>query len=51
MNTDSIRSGILIMLLTGIFRGLDKPDLIEVRANLSTQVLITPGPSCSPPWP
>ena len=32
----------------GISRGLDKPDLIEVRANLSTQVLITTADTCFP---
>lgn len=32
----------------GIVNGLDKPDLIEVRANQSTQVLITTADTCFP---
>jgi len=32
----------------GVSHGLDKPDLIEVRANQSTQVLITTADTCFP---
>jgi dienelactone hydrolase len=32
----------------GIHLGLDKPDLLEVRANLSTQVLVTTADTCFP---
>ena len=32
----------------GVRNNLDKPDLIEVRANQSTQVLVTTADSCFP---